>query len=294
MSDIIDFRIKPPMRDTADDAAITLPPGLDRYDELYAMTERFNTPFDALVAEMERFSVRGIIQAEFEDTGSARYWNKRVAELIARRPDLFLGGIAGVDPNEADALETLEWAHDELGLRGVVMQPGFVRVYPTDPRCYAIYAFCARRRVPVTLHTGVNFTTHGAIDYGRPLWVDRVACDFPDLVIVCNHGGWPWINESLAVAWKHSNVYLEFGAIAPKYMADPRGGWQPLPHWMRTQLRSKVLLGTDWPMLRYDRLLEELPLLELTPEAERAYMGENAQRIIESVWGVTTSRSTRA
>jgi predicted TIM-barrel fold metal-dependent hydrolase len=120
-----------------------------------------------------------------------------------------------------------------------------------------------------------------------------VACDFPDLVIVCNHGGWPWITESLAVAWKHSNVYLEFGAIAPKYMADPRGGWQPLPHWMRTQLRSKVLLGTDWPMLRYDRLLDELPLLELSSDAERAYTCENAQRIIESVWGVTTESSTR-
>jgi predicted TIM-barrel fold metal-dependent hydrolase len=293
MTDMIDFRIKPPTRDTARDEATALPPDLDRYDELYAMSERFTTPFDELVAEMERFSIRGIMQAEFEDTGASRYWNQRVAELIGRRPDLFLGGIAGVDPNEPDALETLEWAHDELGLRGVVMQPGFVRVYPTDPRCYPIYAFCARRKVPVTLHTGINFTARGSIDYGRPVWVDRVACDFPELVIVCNHGGWPWVNESLAVAWKHSNVYLEFGAIAPKYIADPRGGWQPLPHWMRTQLRSKVLLGTDWPMLRYDRLVEELPLLELTPEAERAYVRENAERIIDSVWGLTTPGSAQ-
>ena len=284
MTELIDFRIKPPMRDSASDPPVDLPSDMDRYDSLYGMGDRFNTPFEELVDEMERHGVRGIMQAEFEDSGSSRYWNRRVAELIGRRPDLFLGGIAGLDPREPDALEELEWAHDELGLRGVVMQPGFLQVYPTDPRCYPIYAFCAQRGVPVTLHTGINFTSRGSIDYGRPVWVDKVACDFPDLVLVCNHGGWPWITESLAVAWKHQNVYLEFGAIAPKYMADPRGGWQPLPHWMSTQIKSNVLLGTDWPMLRYDRLVAELPLLELKPEAEEAYVRANAERIIEAVW----------
>lgn len=284
MAEIIDFRIKPPMRDSADDERVDLPGDMDRYDELYAMDSRFNTPFDELVAEMEKFGVRGIMQAEFEEGGATRYWNQRVADLIARRPDLFIGGIAGVDPSDPAALEDLEWAHDELGLRGVVMQPGFVCVYPTDPRCYPIYSYCSSRGVPVTLHTGINFTSRGSIDYGRPVWVDKVACDFPKLVLVCNHGGWPWVTEALAVAWKHSNVYLEFGAIAPKYIADPNGGWQPVPHWMRTQVRDNVILGTDWPMLRYDRLTAELPLLGLTPEAERAYVRENAERIIEKVW----------
>jgi predicted TIM-barrel fold metal-dependent hydrolase len=283
--EMIDFRIKPPQRDSASDPEVELPPGMERYDGLYEMRERFNTPFDELVAEMEQFGVRGIIQAEYETSGESRRWNDRVAELVGRRPDLFVGGIATVEPGQPDLIEELDRAHDELGLRGVVFQPGFLRVYPTDERCNAIYEYCARREVPVTLHTGVNFTLDGSIDYGRPIWVDRVACEYPDLVIVCNHGGWPWVNEAIAVAWKHRNVYLEFGAIAPKYMADPRGGWQPMPHWMRTQLRDQVLLGTDWPMLRYERLIEELPLLELGEEAEAAYTRDNAARVIEGSWG---------
>jgi predicted TIM-barrel fold metal-dependent hydrolase len=282
--EMIDFRIKPPQRDSASDPEVELPPGMERYDGLYEMRERFNTPFDELVAEMEQFGVRGIIQAEYETSGESRRWNDRVAELVGRRPDLFVGGIATVEPGQPDLIEELDRAHDELGLRGVVFQPGFLRVYPTDERCNAIYEYCARREVPVTLHTGVNFTLDGSIDYGRPIWVDRVACEYPDLVIVCNHGGWPWVNEAIAVAWKHRNVYLEFGAIAPKYMADPRGGWQPMPHWMRTQLRDQVLLGTDWPMLRYERLIEELPLLELGEEAEAAYTRDNAARVIEGSW----------
>ena len=280
---LIDFRIKPPQRDDDSDPPIQLAPGMGRYDELYGMEERFNTPFSELVEEMERFGVRGIMQAEYEEAGKAAWWNDRVADLIGRRPDLFIGGIATVDPGEG-AEQELDRAHDELGLRGVVIQPGFLRIYPTDDRLYPVYSYCQRRGVPVTLHTGSNFTQDGTSDYGRPLWVDKVACQFPDLVLVCNHGGWPWIGESLAVAWKHPNVYLEFGAIAPKYMADPRGGWQPMPHWMRTQLRSQVLLGTDWPMLRYDRLVEELPLLELSDAAREAYVRGNAERIVDGVW----------
>lgn len=284
MDQLIDFRIKPPVRDTDADPAVELGAMLDRYDDVYGMRELFNTPFDALEAEMEQFGIRGIMQAEFEESGRSRYWNERVAELIGRRPDLFLGGIAGVDPREPDALDELEWAHDDLGLRGLVIQPGFLSMAPTDARCYPLYSYCQRRGVPVTIHTGINFTPHGPIDYGRPLWVDRVACDFPDLVLVCNHGGWPWVTESLAIAWKHTNVYLEFGAIAPKYLADPRGGWQPLTHWMRTQVKDRILLATDWPMLRYERLIRELPLLELPAEASDAYTHLNAQRIIDRAW----------
>jgi uncharacterized protein len=284
MGELIDFRIKPPVRDTQDDPPVELGPVLERYEEVYGMFERLNTPFDALCAEMEEHGVRGIMQAEFEEGGRTRWWNERVADLVGRRPDLFLGGMAGIDPSEPDALEILRWTHDDLGLRGMVIQPGFAAVYPTDDRCRPLYEFCRDRGVPVTIHTGINFTPNVSIDYGRPVWVDRVACEFRDLVIVCNHGGWPWVTESLAVAWKHRNVFLEFGAIAPKYLADPRGGWHPVTHWMRTNVRDKVLLGTDWPMLRYDRLVRELPLLELGPEAEEAYVRGNAQRIIEGVW----------
>jgi predicted TIM-barrel fold metal-dependent hydrolase len=284
MAELIDFRIKPPVRDTADDPPVELGPTLARYQEVYGISERLNTPFDELVAEMERFGIRGVMQAEFEEPGQTRWWNERVADLVGRRPDLFIGGMAGIDPREEDALEILEWAHDDLGLRGMVIQPGFVGVFPTDERCLPLFAFCEQRGVPATVHTGINFTPNCSIDYGRPVWVDRIACDFPDLVLVCNHGGWPWVTEALAVAWKHKNVYLEFGAIAPKYLADPRGGWQPLTHWMRTNVRDKVLLGTDWPMLRYDRLVEELPLLELSSGAEEAYVRGNAQRILEGVW----------
>lgn len=280
---MIDFRIRPPLRDNDASERVTLAPKMARYDELYGMEARSNLTFEQLIAEMERFRVRGVMQAEYE-AGVARDWNLRVAQLVERRPDLFIGGVASVDPADAGALQELEWAHDDLGLRGLVIQPGFLEIDITDPRCMRLYEFCRERAVPVTIHTGVNFSSTGSIAFGRPLEVDKVACAFPGLTIVCNHGGWPWILESLAVAWKHPTVFLEFGAVAPKYMAHPGGGWHPVTHWMDRQLRSQILLGTDWPMLRYQRLVDELPLLGLRPESEAAYVRGNAERIIERVW----------
>lgn len=280
---MIDFRIRPPARDDEGADAFELAPKMSRYDEIYEMGARSNLTFEQLVVEMETHGIQGVMQAEYE-SGESREWNLRVADLVGRRPDLFLGGIASVDPRDPGALEELEWAHDELGLRGMVIQPGFLEMYATDARCMPLYAFCRERGVPVTIHTGVNFSSTGSLDYGRPVHVDRVACSFPGLVLVCNHGGWPWVMESIAVAWKHPTVYLEFGAIAPKYMAHPSGGWQPMTHWMDRQLRSQVILGTDWPMLRYDRLLDELPLLGLSQESREAYLHLNAMRIVEQVW----------
>ncbi len=281
---LLDFRIKVPLRDDSSDPGVAVSADMDRYGALYGIDDRLNLTVEDLLAEMESFDVSGILQNEYEDGADSRPRNERTAELVARRPDRFLGGIPTVDPRHPEALGELEWAHDELGLRGLIMQPAFLDVSPADRLCYPLYEFCSDRGTPVTLHTGVNFSSSAKMDYGRPIWIDHVACDFPELTIVCNHGGWPWAMEAVAMAWRHEHVYLEYGAISPKYLADPRGGYGPLPHWMRTQVTSNILLGTDWPMLRYDRLLAELPQLELTEDAYEAYVRGNALKIIERVW----------
>jgi len=280
---IVDFRIRAPRLDERP-REVTIDADIAPYARLYDLEENERLTAEDLFKEMEANQVKGIVQAEYEG-GTSREVNLRVAELVARRPDLLLGGVASVDPRDPDALEELRWAHKELGLRGWVFQPGFLHVYPTDPRCFPLYALCEREGHPVTIHTGINFSRSGPIAYGRPTLIDQIACTFPNLVLVCNHGGWPWVMETIAVLWKHEHVYADFGAISPKYMADPRGGWGPIAHWMNTQIREKVLLGTDWPMLHYKPLLAELPLLQLREAAYDAYVRGNAERLIERIWG---------
>lgn len=280
---LIDFRVRPPRAATELDV-VTLDPNIAPYQRLYDVEANEQLTDLDLFAEAERHGVQMVMQAEYE-SGASRGVNLRVAELARQYPDVVLGGIASVDPRDPNALDELRWAHGELGLRGWVFQPGFLHVLPIDPRCHPLYSYCEREGHPVTIHTGINFSRSGPIEFGRPTWIDQVACAYPDLVLVCNHGGWPWVMETIAVLWKHENVYADFGAIAPKYMAHPDGGWGPITHWMNTQLRQKVLLATDWPNIRYERLIAELPLLGLSPEAYSAYVRDNAAALIERVWG---------
>jgi predicted TIM-barrel fold metal-dependent hydrolase len=87
----------------------------------------------------------------------------------------------------------------------------------------------------------------------------------------------------IAIAWKHANIYLEFGAIAPRYLASPDSGWAPMRHFMNTQLQDRILLGTDWPMIRHDRLFEELPLLGLKDSVMEKYLQGNARKLLERI-----------
>nr|AAA17294.1 B229_C2_182 [Mycobacterium leprae] len=48
------------------------------------------------------------------------------------------------------------------------------------------------------------------------LYIDQMALDFPELVIVCGHVEYPWIEEMVAVACKYENVYIDASAYVIK------------------------------------------------------------------------------
>ena len=76
-----------------------------------------------------------------------------------------------------------------------------------------------------------------------------MALDFPELVIVCGHIGYPWTTEMIAVADKHHNVYIDTSAYsANRYPAE-------LVEYMNGRGREKVLFGTNYPMITPQRAL---------------------------------------
>ena len=87
-----------------------------------------------------------------------------------------------------------ERAVKELGLRGIKIYPhsGF---YPNDPRLNCVYRRCAELNVPVVIHTGIKAVRWQWMKYNRPIYVDDVATNFPDLKVVMCHGGFPWVDE---------------------------------------------------------------------------------------------------
>ena len=112
---------------------------------------------------------------------------------------------------------------------------------------------------------------------GRPIpYIDQVALDFPELVIVGGHVGYPWTEEMIAVCRKHPNVYIDTSAYTSKRLPPE------LVSYMNSQSgRSRVLFGTNWPMVSPAQALEDLPLLGLDEETKGLYLDGNARRVFD-------------
>ena len=102
---------------------------------------------------------------------------------------------------------------------------------------------------------------------------DQVALDFPELVIVGGHIGYPWTEEAIAVATKHEHVYIDTSAYtAKRYPAA-------LVEFMRGHGRGKLLFGTNYPMITPAQALADLDALGLDGEARQQFLGGTACRV---------------
>jgi hypothetical protein len=113
-------------------------------------------------------------------------------------------------------------------------------------------------------------------EVGRPIpYIDQVAIDFPELVVVCGHIGYPWTEEMIAVATKHPNVYIDTSAYTVKRYPPN------LVAYLRAHGRAKVLFGSNWPMIAPQKALEGLDALGLEETTRTAFLSENAARVFK-------------
>lgn len=99
--------------------------------------------------------------------------------------------------------------------------------------------------------------------------------DFPELVIVGGHIGYPWTNEAIAVATKHENVFIDTSAYTAKRYPEE------LVAFMRGHGAKKVLFGTNYPMIFPQKALEHIDRLDLSDDAKDLFLGGNAKRVFK-------------
>jgi predicted TIM-barrel fold metal-dependent hydrolase len=215
------------------------------------------------------------------NTGLPAISNDVIAQAVREHPDTFIG-FGSVDPHMG------KWAVNEvhriaeLGLRGLKFQPIVQGFFPDDERFYPIYAAARELGLAVLFHTGTTGIGAGApggmglkLKYGRPIHLDDVAADFPDLTIIAAHPGAPWTEELLAVAVHKANVYVDMSGWAPKYFPTP------FVHDARTRLQDKMLFGTDWPLISIERWQHEFAAYDFPQEVVRKIMLGNAMRALK-------------
>jgi predicted TIM-barrel fold metal-dependent hydrolase len=236
---------------------------------------------DAYIEKMDRAGVErsfliAVKAGPASDSMSWRLAAETVASMVAAHPDRF-SGLVGVDPTEGMAgLRHLEYAVRELGFVGAHAYPHWFGLPPDDARYYPVYAKCCELDVPIQLQVGhcLRYADDRPLrSVGRPITLDTVACHFPELKLVGIHTGWPWVEEMIAVAYKHPNVYIGVDAYAPRHWSAE------LVRYLDSWGRGKVLFGTDYPVIDPERALPEVDNLALRPESLTALLRGTAAEL---------------
>jgi predicted TIM-barrel fold metal-dependent hydrolase len=199
-----------------------------------------------------------------------------VADAVQRYPERF-SGLAGVDPTEGmRGVRALEHAVREYGFVGAHTYPHWYELAPDHAKYYPFYAKCVELDVPIQMQVGQSMVyepTYPRRSTGRPIALDAVACDFPELKIVGIHVGIPWADEMIAMAWKHANVYIGCDAHRPSYWPES------FVRYINSYGQDKVLFGTDFPILDFERTRAEIEALGLKPAAKKKLLRDNAVRV---------------
>ncbi len=139
----------------------------------------------------------------------------------------------------------------------------------------------AARHNDVLFHTGQTGIGAG-LPGGRgiklrlsdPMLLDDVAADFPELRIVMAHPGVPWADAAISVATHKANVFMDLSGWLPKYFPPQ------LVRQLSTLLRTKVLFGSDFPVITPDRWMESFAELQVKDDAKPLIYKENAAHLL--------------
>jgi uncharacterized protein len=232
-------------------------------------------PIELTVAAMDDAGISFGLLSAWHGPQGFLISNDEVAAWVQGHPERF-AGLAAVDLHQPmKAVKELRRCVTELGFKGLRVVPWLWEAPPTDRRYYPLYAACIELEVPFFTQVGHTGPLRPS-ETGRPIpYIDQVAIDFPELVIVGGHIGYPWTEEMIAVARKHEHVYIDTSAYtARRYPPE-------LVSYMQTGSgRRKVMFGTNYPMLVPQQALEHIDALGLDDEARALFLGGNAERVV--------------
>lgn len=252
-----------------------------QYDAVLGLTDKMEGgTLSALLAELDACGIdRAVMHAETEGGEDADDLNDRLRAVLDEHPRFVGVGTVAISALTPTALARQAVRVAGLGLLGVSIQPAFSGLDIDDRSLYPMYSRCEELGLVVAVHTGITYSRAHPIRHERPELLDQVACDFPDLRLIASHAGWPWATEFAAVARRHPTVFLEFGGLAPKYVARAGTGWDAMFGMMPSVLRDQVLYGSDWPVIAPSRSLAEWRESGLPEPALRALLHDNAARL---------------
>lgn len=269
---IIDFHVHTAYYETMTESYLDL---LRRQwgDRMEWMVRTYSSA-EAFVGLMDEAGIdHVVILAELAPITTGISDNEYVAEFCSKSPRLI--PFASINPyTSSRPVEELDRLVRDQGFRGLKLYPTYQHYYPNDAKIYPLYAKAQELEIPVLLHIGSSVFAGSRLKYGDPIYVDDVAVDFPDLILIQSHSGRPfWYDKAFSLARIHENVYMEVAGLPPKRLLNY------FPELER--IADKVIYGSDWPGVpTIKENLQALKGLMISEDSKKKILGENAARLL--------------
>lgn len=274
---IVDFRLRPPSRGFLATKIYANAANRDRYTrrlgfEPAASVQAQSMPL--LLREMDAAGItRGVVVGRTTATlGSVP--NEDVATIVAENSGRFVG-IGSADTTDRRRAVAMIEECRRLGLAMVNLEPGVMDppLHADDRRLYPIYAHCEDTGMPLVIMGGGGAGPD--ISYTAPAHMDRMLADFPKLTVICSHGGWPWVQEMVSIAFRRPNLYL----CPDMYLIDLPG----MDDYLRAAnsfLAEQLLFGTAYPFCPLEPYVARFMQLDIRSSAREMMLWRNADRLL--------------
>ncbi len=177
-----------------------------------------------------------------------------------------------VDPTKGMAeIRRVVECHELHGVRCLRIPPFRYSLPPTDRVYWPFYVKAIELGIAVSMNAGMPGPRRpGWVQ--NPMYFDEVAYHFPELRLVMTHCGQPWTAEALSVIAHWDNVYMACTSVAPKYWPAE------LVQFINTRGKEKMMFGTEYPTIDWQRARDEIASLSVREEVQQAFFVENARR----------------
>ena len=133
--------------------------------------------------------------------------DEEMAMYCGLYPTRFVG-FTSVHPDRYQPHRKLQRAVREFGMKGVKLYPrpaSFRMIHGSIVSLSSASKWIFR----VMIHSGIKAVQWQRLKYNDPVFVDDVAVAFPELKIVLCHGGYPWTEQFLCVAYSNPNIWVD-------------------------------------------------------------------------------------
>lgn len=193
------------------------------------------------ISEMEK---NGIDKLIFVTGGG----NGLLSKIVQQHPKLFVG-YAHHDPFAKDAPQQLEYAINDLGLRGYKILAPDLQGRLDDAVLKPLWQRAEKFEIPVLIHFGTLGAAGGIANHPNinPMILHETARAHPDIPFIIPHFGCGYPSELLQLAWVCPNIYVDTSG------SNQWVRWMPYPLTVKELFRKfyetlgpeRILFGTD-------------------------------------------------